>query len=133
MPNRTGTDLRSISLNDAAASFSTAIFSEDAARAEVLLKLHPDGAVCPSCGLALDGPTERSFWAGRRCECGRCGRWFSARSGTFLDNAHLSYAQVILIAALLCEGLHPIRIAALAGVSADTVRIWNKRFKAFDY
>lgn len=135
MPNTDspGTVLRAISLGAIAAAFSPDIFDEAACRARVLLKLHPDGALCPACGLALDGLTEKSFWAGRRCECGRCGRWFSARSGTFLDNAHLSYAQIIIIAALLREGLHPARIAAFAGVSADTVRIWSMRFKAFDY
>jgi len=95
--------------------------------------MHGDNPACPYCGLRLEGATLKSFWAGKRCHCGRCGRWFTARTGTFLSAAELTYSQVFLLAALIPTGLTPARIAAFVGVSADTVRIWSKRFKSFEY
>lgn len=117
----------------AALAFSPAHMDEDYCRKHVIEWLHGGNAACPSCGLQLEGATLASFRGGKRCHCGRCGRWFNARSGTFLANAELSYSQVFLLAALIPTGLTPAQIADFVCVSADTVRIWIKRFKAFDY
>lgn len=117
----------------AALAFSTAYMDEIYCRKHVIEWLHGGNAACPDCGLRLEGATLSSFWAGKRCHCGRCGRWFTARTDTFLAHAELTYSQVFLLAALIPTDLHPARIADFVGVSADTVRIWIKRFKSLDY
>lgn len=118
---------------EAQAAFSPAFMDEARCRQWFIGRLHGNNPVCPCCGLQLLGATFKSFWTGRRCHCPRCGRGFTARTGTFLANAELTYSQVFLMAALIPIGLTPATIAAFVGVSADTVRIWIKRFKSLDY
>lgn len=116
----------------AASSFSWRLFDDAACRRWVLETLHPHGARCPACDtLTADTPTIRNFWAGRRCVCKFCGRKFMALSGTFLQGAQISFAQVFLIVALIemDAGIPVPTIAAAAGVSDDTVRAWEKKFK----
>lgn len=101
----------------------------------ITIGLHGTAPRCPDCGHILSGKAAQSFFQGERCVCPACGRWFTARTGTFLQGSQLSYSQVFLMAVLIDfmqNGLTPARIAQAVGVSADTVRIWIKRFKVFD-
>lgn len=122
--------LRSFTTGEAAADFTAAYLNEDRVRQWVIETLHDGATRCPSCGLALDDDT--SFRAGKRCHCGRCGRWFTATTGTFLEGTHLDFRQVYLLAVLIELKLPARQIAYFVGVSADTVRIWIKRFRAFE-
>lgn len=136
--DRGGTPARRgfFTIAEAAACFSAKFFDERICREWVIDRLHPEGARCPECGLKVDDPTTlQNFWAGRRCVCGRCGRKFTATSGTFLSGAQMSYRQAFLLAYLvdiMREPLGTSRIAAAVGVSPDTVRVWIKRFRAFE-
>lgn len=124
---------RSLSTETLAGLFSFSALDEAACRKLILDALHPDGARCPDCGLALDNPA--SFMAGGRCVCGACGRWFEARTGTFLQGSQFEYRQVVLLAALahfMEEGLDTTSVARYLNVSTDTVRIWLKRLKAVE-
>lgn len=109
---------------------------EAACRAAVLGSLHPRGAHCPGCAMLIeDASTVNNFWAGRRCVCKRCGHWFTATAGTFLQGSQLSFAQIFLIASLveMADADVPVSaMAAAAGVSNDTARIWIKRITAFN-
>lgn len=108
------------------------IVDEDRARAWAIAQLHPFGARCPECGLSLDN--DKPFLEGKRCACGRCGKGFTARTGTILQGAQLYYGQAALLAALVDimeKGLTPARVGELVGVSEDTVRLWQKKFRAF--
>lgn len=108
------------------------IVDEARARAWAISQLHPSGACCPECGLSLDN--DESFLEGKRCSCGRCGKGFMARTGTILQGAQLDYGQAALLAALVDimeRGLTPASIGELVGVSEDTVRLWQKKFRAF--
>lgn len=115
----------------AAAHFGPGFLNEDACREWVVSRLHPGGASCPGCGLRIED--DKSFRAGKRCHCGRCGRWFTATTGTFLDGAHLSFGQVFLLAALIEHINHPARIALLVDISVDTVRLWVKKFRLLSH
>lgn len=100
-----------------------------------VIQLHPEGPRCPACNVDLDHDTAARFTSGKRCRCPHCSTWFTARTGTFLQGSQLSYSQVFLMAALIDlmeTGVNVQRIAAAVGASADTVRIWIKRFKAFE-
>ena len=125
-------------LKDAAASFSRSLLDEPARRAWVLRSIHPHGPRCPYCACEPSPTEDRvidSFWAGRRCACKSCGRFYTARTGTFLEGAHLDYRQVFLLAVLvdlMQTGLDAQRVAGIIGISADTVRLWIKRFRAFE-
>ena len=114
----------------AALNFDPSFMDEARCREWITSRLHREGARCPHCGLVLDG--DRAFRAGRRVHCGRCGRWYTARSGTFLQGSQLSDAGIFLLATLLeCKVSHDT-IAELVGISADTVRLWEKKFRAFE-
>ena len=107
-----------------------------ACRRWVLERLHPAGPRCPGCDeFITDATTLANFWSGARCVCKTCGKWFTAVSGTFLQGSRLDCKQIFIIALfadILASGLDVGRIAAAAGASSDTVRIWIKRFKAFE-
>lgn len=107
--------------------FDPDFFDEDACREWVISRLHPGGAFCPGCGLKLDN--DKRFRGGKRCHCGRCGRMFTAKSGTFLEGMHLDFAQVYALALLIELGHSPAVIAPMVGVSSDTVRLWQKKFR----
>lgn len=115
---------------DAADHLSADILDEALCREWIISRMHPDGARCPDCGLVLND--DASFRAGRRCHCGRCGRWYTATTDTFLEGTHLDFSQAYLLAVLIDLEVPPHRIAYCVGVSTDTVRIWVKRFKAFE-
>lgn len=119
-------------LSWAAEVFNYELFDERACRAWVFGRLHPEGARCPACELVLDGAGCQSFWAGRRCVCRRCGRKFTARSGTLLDGSQLDYRQVYVLAAFSKIGLTPARLAEILNVTPNTVRYWSLRFDVFN-
>ncbi len=101
----------------------------DSCREWVLNRLHPNGPRCPGCGESITSyPSLRSFRLGARVRCCRCGKYFTALTGTFLSGCHLSLPQVILIAILIDAGADDTRIARLMEVSAEGVRGWRLKF-----
>lgn len=123
--------LRYFTTGDALGDFVPVFINEDACREWAISRLHPGGAFCPDCGLKLDNDTR--FRAGKRCHCGRCGRWFTATTGTFLEGAHLDFAQVYALALFIELGHTPARISSMLGISADTVRLWVKKFRMLSH
>lgn len=109
--------------------FDPDFFDEAACREWVISRLHPGGPACPGCGLKLDD--DKSFRAGKRCHCGRCGRWFTATTRTILEGTHLDFAQVYALALFIELGIPATRTASMLGISADTVRLWMKKFRMF--
>jgi len=96
----------------------------------VLSRLHPDGPRCPGCGESITSyPSLRSFRMGARVRCCRCGKYFTALTGTFLSGCHLSFPQVVLMAILIDAGADDARIARLMEVSTEGVRGWRLRFQ----
>jgi transposase-like protein len=114
-------------------AFSAKLFDEGVCRQWVLGKLHPGGAHCPSCKVLLqDKVTLSNFWQGKRCLCKNCGRWFTAKTCTFLQGTQMEYRQIFLLAVLIGfseNGITPERVAQCAGVSSNTVAFWHKKIK----
>lgn len=131
LPSAQKSVMKSFSLEAVAEAFSYKFFNEERCRAWMFEKLHPEGAQCPDCGLTLDGAARESFWAGRRCSCNRCGRRFTARTGTFLEGAQLADRQIYAMAVLYDLGFSTGRAAEILGVTPNTVRLWSTRLKAF--
>jgi transposase-like protein len=103
--------------------------NEGHCRTWVLTVLHPHGAHCPGCaGLISGGPSLQSFWKGSRVKCCRCGKFFTALTGTFLSGVHLSYAGVIMMAMLIDARADDSQIARLLNMSTEGVRGWRQRF-----
>ena len=121
---------------DTGNAFCADLLDEAKCRAWVLEQLHPAGAYCPCCHVAIeDRTTLENFHQGERCRCKNCGKWFTATSRTFLQGTQLSYRQVYLLAVLadfLSRGIDISSIGAAVGVSADTVRLWIRRFEVFN-
>ncbi len=95
----------------------------------VLSKLHPDGPQCPVCAEPIVNRFAlQSYSRGDRVKCRRCGKFFTALTGTFLSGIHFSFAQVILMAILIDSGADDTNIARLMNISSEGVRGWRSRF-----
>lgn len=111
-------------------AFNPAWLDADQVRDWLLRRLHPAGPVCPDCGCPRVTKAKlAAFYAGRRLQCTRCGRFYSATSGTLLEGAKITSAQLVLLA--LCQALDlPIpTTAGLCGVNANTIRFWRNRLE----
>jgi transposase-like protein len=112
-------------------AFNPAWLDADQVRDWLLRRLHPRGPVCPDCGIPrISRRKWQAFYAGRRLQCTQCGRFYSATSGTLLEGAKITPAQLVLLA--LCQALDlPIPTTAdLCGVNANTIRFWRNRLEA---
>ena len=121
---------------DAASAFFASSFDEAYCRLWILKKLHPGDIRCPECNATIqDNTTWHNFWKGKRCVCKACERGFTATSGTFLHGTQLDFRQLFMLAVLAnykAGGLDTKSIATAVGISPDTVRIWERRFKAIN-
>lgn len=120
-------------LEELSRAFSAKLFDENVCRQWVLRRLHQDGAHCPNCNVLLqDKTTLANFWHGKRCCCKSCGRWFTAKTCTFLQGTQMEYRQIFLLAVLLHlmeNPPTPESIAKCTGVSPNTVSFWHKKIK----
>jgi len=106
---------------------------EPKAAARILSQLYPDGPKCASCRAAITGRRAlESWWRGDRTYCASCGSKFSPRAGTILDGSHLTFAQFESIRVLLSLGIDHQRIATIAGVHIDTVRVWHAKIEFWE-
>ena len=119
--------------NDNSPESLAGMLDEAKCRDVILRRLHPRKGACPSCGAPLDETTARNFWQGRRCVCKACNRWFTALSGTSLHGTQLSFSQIFLLGTFenyFTNGITPADVAKAVGVSTDTVRVWQRRFRS---
>lgn len=102
--------------------FNSLGYQESAVRF-VLELFYPEGAKCVHCGQAITGKRSlATFWSGDRTWCACCERKFSPRSGTPLENLHISFAQFDFICLAISFGAKSKQIADIIGVSPDTVK-----------
>ena len=106
--------------------FGPGFLDKDICRQFVFMCLHPDGARCPGCGCGLDDEKSSRFWQGKTVKCCRCGKTFTARTGTALAGKGLSGEEIVLMFWLLGRGETDIRIADVVGCNRETVRLWRK-------
>ena len=113
------------------AAFGPDWFNADRCRDWLLRQLHPDGPACPACqSQPLSNAQLAAFYSGRRLQCSQCGRFYSATSGTLLESAKLSPAQLVMLAFCQALDMHTITTARLCGVNPNTVRFWRNRLEA---
>lgn len=121
-----------VRLADVTASPMIAFFDEAVCREWILKRLHPDGERCPGCGEQIPGKALGRFYAAERVKCFRCGKFFTALTGTFLSGCQLSFAEVIALAMFLSPEFTDKKIADVLGMSAANVRIWRAKFEAME-
>jgi transposase-like protein len=117
-------------INDVIHDFRVNFLNEIACREWVLKRLHPSGAYCPGCGVAIPEKSLQRFWMSERVKCCQCDKFFTALTGTFLTGCQLDYREVLLLAVLLSPDMTDKTIAEILEMSAANVSIWRNKFKA---
>jgi len=114
------------------ATVALGLLEERECREWLLREIHTFGPCCPGCGAELVSERQRaSWWAGRRVCCKRCGKYFSAVTGTVLNKMGLSYRQAFLLLLGLDLNLDLKVIAGLCHCHRDTVRLWRDKLALF--
>lgn len=119
---------RGFKISDAVGVFDAGFLDSLRCREWVLNRLHPEGVCCPDCRTDITeglSPFDR-----RRCK--KCGKWFTALTGTFLHGAQLDTEQVFLLAVLSGLCVDKKEIARIIGIHPDSVRLWQTKFRAFE-
>ena len=112
--------------------FNADFLDDDYCQSWAMGKLHQDRLYCPECGDNVPERLMRSFWDCKRITCDRCGKYFTALTGTFLSGCHFSFREIVLLAFLLALGVPDKQIAKILKVSAESVRLWRLKFEAME-
>jgi uncharacterized paraquat-inducible protein A len=106
-----------------------AILDPEQAQKEFFQILHPgeSASVCPVCRAPLTVRTQITFGKFGRCLCGRCGKQFTATTGTPFSSSRLTPAEALLLGALLWADAPSHVIAALLGRSQETVISYREK------
>ena len=108
--------------------FDYEVLDFDRCREVLIGLLHPRGLVCGKCGHDdFSGIQEASFNRFGRVQCGGCGRFFTAKTGTVLEGSSLTERQVVMLAACVGLGLPGSEIAGLVRVHPETIRRWRAK------
>lgn len=118
---------------EALKAFCADFLSRDKITAWVLERLHPAGAYCSACKNKItDATTLNNFYSLRRCRCKSCNAWFSALKGTALHHAGLDVSDIFLIAVFSEMKIEAKIIADVLKCHADTVKMWQAKFRAVE-
>lgn len=109
--------------------FNAAVLDEQWCRAWVLKRLHRESPCCPGCEEEITDNRMQSFCEDKRIRCDRCGKYFTARTGTFLSGCHFTFQEIVLLAFLLALDVADKQIAATLKISAENVRLWRHKFQ----
>ena len=120
------------SIDDVIREFRACFLSESACRDWVMKRIHPTGAYCPGCHVAIPEKSLQRFWNSQRVKCCQCNKFFDARTGTFLSGCQMDYREVILLAVLLTPDITDKIIADILNISAENVRLWRNKFEALE-
>lgn len=113
-------------VDEAAGEFRADFLDEERVRSWLFRKLNPAGPRCAHCGEGvLPGRAASTFWAGGRVCCKRCGKYFTASTGTMISGAALSEREIFLVALLLGLEVPVAEIAEVLGRTEETVRFWR--------
>lgn len=112
-------------LRDIAPSF----FNPLLCRFWVIRQLHRAGARCPSCGQPVSQRVLPRFLANGRVKCNRCGKFFTALTGTFLAGTHMGFTEIFFLAFGIEMGFSVRVMSERTGLDPDTVRLWRDKFR----
>lgn len=117
---------------DVLKAFDVNVLNNETCKMWITERLHHNEAHCPGCGAPLPGRLAHSFWDCKRIKCGKCGKYFTALTGTFLSGCHFSFREIFLLSFLLALGVPDKQIAATLKISAENVRLWRLKFKELE-
>jgi len=118
--------------SDALSVFNANFLDYEFSRIWVLKRLHPDGAHCPGCGAEIAESQLQRFWSNGRLACRKCGKYFTALTGTFISGSQLDFRNIILLAVLLALRVTDRDIVKITRMSAENIRLWRRRFIAIE-
>lgn len=113
-------------------AFTAEFLVEAFCRYWVIEQLHPaKNFKCPECGARIPDNLLRSFWENKRIEC-KCGKWFTALTGTFISGCHMDFREIVFFMLLLGLGVQDKEIARMLKISTESVRLWKLKFKELE-
>lgn len=116
---------------DAAAFFGMDLIKFDDCARWLVSRLHPDGVKCPGCSVpVIEEKRLQRFKAMEQIRCSECGKKFTAKTGTILNETKLEAREIYLLAVLICLEVSAPHIATILRVHVDTVRNWQSKFQA---
>lgn len=95
----------------------------------IIKQLHPAGARCPSCYKPISEKVLPKFLDNGKVKCSRCGKFFTALTGTFMAGTHMEFTDIFFLALCLEIGLSVKSVADRIGLDQDTVRLWRDKFR----
>ena len=117
---------------DVLKAFDVDILDYEKCKMLITERLHHNEARCPGCGVDVPERLMHSFWECKRIKCDKCGKYFTALTGTFLSGCHFSFREIVLLAFLLALGVPDKQIAVTLKISAENVRLWKAKFKSLE-
>ena len=91
---------------------------------------------CPECGVAWSDQVAKSFVAGDRCKCVKCGFYGNWRCGTILNGKHIKNAEFVVLFSAFSLFRFPSHaefkvIAERMSMSVEYVKDWYCRIIGF--
>lgn len=115
---------------EAAKIFSADLLKQDECYLWIVSRLHPAGAFCPECSTMIIDDRQAKFYRFEQIRCPKCGKKFTAATGTLLSGAKLEPREIYLLAVLSHLGVSAQRIAGVLRCHVDTVTNWQSHFRA---
>lgn len=122
--------LKIFTTGDALRGFGIEFLDEDVCRYWILKEIHNAEIKCPGCKTILKYFHPHPFWQGKRVRCSKCGKFFTALTGTFISGSHMDFREIMLLAVFLEAGLSNKQIADILKCTDETVRLWRLKFEA---
>lgn len=123
-------NIKTLCLHRVRQDFTVKLLQEDCSRELILDALHPDGPHCPHCKVFIeDVVTIDNFYSGRRCKCKVCGKWFTATTGTALQNSQFNYSEMIVLCLLSSVGAANKDIAEVLKTTPQTIKTWRMKLE----
>lgn len=116
---------------DAVTFFGMDLIKFDDCARWLVTRLHPDGVKCPGCSAEVTNSSRlERFRQMEQIRCPECGKKFTAKTGTILNETKLEAREIYLLAVLIYLEVSPAHIATILRVHTDTVRNWQMKFQA---
>lgn len=117
-------------LEEVKEGFRLDLLSEESCRNWFLQRVHPEGAFCPKCRAGVPGEkSKQSFWKMRRVKCTSCRVMFNAATDTVLEGLKIDFRELYILLFMTGCGLSIYQVAEKIGVSHQTVRAWESKFR----
>ncbi|KAF0146161.1 MAG: hypothetical protein FD156_188 [Nitrospirae bacterium] len=118
--------------NSALNSFSADFLNEADCNSWFISLAHPADPSCPKCKTKItDNITLKNFLSLKRCTCKNCKLWFTAKTGTILQDSKISVREFYLLSLLLSLKIPTSEISRILKTTQGTVNLWQKKIDLF--